>query len=135
VTRVCALANPLSKKLRLAGSRNLDIKSSRRLILRLERFADVVLAGRLRDAITRLNPAIPDEAREEALRKMLQRDAPSFAANNRAFDQILRDRVPVEYRRTDGSIAGDHVRVIDFDSPDAKDWLALPDRSDGRIES
>ena len=88
-------------------------------------FADVVLAGRLRDAITRLNPAISDDAREEAFRKLLRHDAPSLIGNNRAFHQMLRDGVTVEYRRDDGSIAGDHVRLIDFDNPDANDWLAV----------
>ena len=88
-------------------------------------FADVVLAGRLRDAIERLNPAIPTDAREEAFRKLLRHDAPSLIGNNRAFHQMLRDGVPVEYRRDDGSIAGDHVRLIDFDNPDANDWLAV----------
>jgi type I site-specific restriction-modification system R (restriction) subunit len=39
-------------------------------------FADVVLVRRLRDAITRLNPTIPDDAREEALRKVLRPDSP-----------------------------------------------------------
>ena len=34
-------------------------------------FSEVVLVGRLREAIRRLNPAIPEEAREEALRKVL----------------------------------------------------------------
>ena len=77
-------------------------------------FADVVLVARLRDAIARLNPAIPSDAREEALRKVLRHDAPSLVGNNRAFHRMLRDGVPVEYRRDDGSIAGDHVRLIDF---------------------
>src|SRR5205823_9783881 len=62
-------------------------------------FADVVLVGRLRDAIARLNPAIPSEAREEALRKVLRHDAPSLVGNNRAFHRLLRDGVSVEYRR------------------------------------
>ena len=31
----------------------------------------------------------------------------------------------VEYRRADGSIAGDHVRLVDFDDPAANDWLAV----------
>ena len=31
---------------------------------------------------------------------------------------MLVDGVPVEYRRVNGSIAADHVRVIDFDNPD-----------------
>src|SRR5882724_10906935 len=88
-------------------------------------FADVVLVGRLRDAIARLNPAIPIDAREEALRKVLRHDAPSLVGNNRAFHRMLRDGVPVEYRRDDGSIAGDNVRLIDFDNPEANDWLAV----------
>jgi type I restriction enzyme R subunit len=88
-------------------------------------FSDVVLVGRLRDAIARLNFAIPSEEREEALRKVLRHDAPSLVGNNRAFHRMLRDGVSVEYRREDGSIAGDHVRLIDFDNPDANDWLVL----------
>src|SRR6476660_5942542 len=70
-------------------------------------FADVVLFGRLRDATNRLNPAIPGDAREEALRKLLRHDAPSLVGNNRAFHQRLRDGVTIEYRRDDGTIAGD----------------------------
>jgi type I restriction enzyme, R subunit len=88
-------------------------------------FSDVVLVGRLRDAITRLNPAIPSDAREEALRKVLRHDAPSVVGNNRAFHRMLRDGVPVEYRREDGNIAGDHVRLIDFDNREVNDWLAV----------
>src|SRR5256886_689674 len=88
-------------------------------------FKDIGLVGRLRNAISRLNPTIPDEAREEALRKVLRADAPSLVGNNRAFHRMLRDGVSVEYRRDDGSIAGDHVRLIDFDNPEANDWLAV----------
>jgi type I restriction enzyme, R subunit len=88
-------------------------------------FSDVVLVGRLRNALARLNPVISSDAREEALRKVLRHDAPLLTANNRAFHRMLRDGVPVEYRRDDGSIAGDHVRLIDFDSSDANDWLAV----------
>jgi type I restriction enzyme R subunit len=33
-----------------------------------ESYGEVVLVGRLREAIRRLNPAIPEEAREDALR-------------------------------------------------------------------
>ena len=88
-------------------------------------FADVVLMGRLRDAITRLNPVIPKEAREEALRKVLGSDFPSFLANNRAFHHMLRDGVEVEYKRPDGSIAGDRVRLVDFADVPANDWMAV----------
>ncbi|MBC7821347.1 MAG: type I restriction endonuclease subunit R, partial [Planctomycetaceae bacterium] len=88
-------------------------------------FGDVVLVGRLREAIDRLNPNIPTEARNEAFRKLMLTDSPSLVANNRKFHQMLRDGVEVEYRRGDGSIAGDHVRLIDFDDPANNDWLAV----------
>src|SRR6202030_1586994 len=88
-------------------------------------FSDIVLVRRLCDATARLNPTIPNDARKEALRKVLRHDAPSLVGNNRAFHRMLRDGVPVEYRREDGTIAGNHVRLIDFDNPDANDWLAV----------
>lgn len=88
-------------------------------------FSEVVLVGRLREAIRRLNPAIPEEAREEALRKVLRVGTPSLTQTNRAFHRMLRDGVPVEYPRPDGSIAGDHVRLVDFGEVRANDWLAV----------
>ncbi len=88
-------------------------------------FGEVVLVGRLREAIRRLNPAIPEEAREEALRKVLRVGTPSLTQTNRAFHRMLRDGVPVEYPRPDGSIAGDHVRLVDFGEVRANDWLAV----------
>src|SRR5439155_2268828 len=66
-------------------------------------FSDVILVGRLRDAIARLNPGIPSDACEEALRKVSRHYAPSLVGNNRVFHRILGDGVPVEYRRDDGS--------------------------------
>ena len=38
---------------------------------------------------------------------------------------MLRNGVEVEYKRPDGSIAGDRVRLVSFDKPDANDWLAM----------
>ena len=62
-------------------------------------FGEVVLVARLREAIWRLNPAIPDDAREDALRKVLRVGTPSLTQTNRAFHKMLRDGVPVEYPR------------------------------------
>lgn len=88
-------------------------------------FGEVVLVGRLREAIHRLNPAIPDDAREDALRKVLRVGSPALLQTNRAFHKMLRDGVPVEYPRPDGSLAGDHVRLVDFADVAANDWLAV----------
>jgi type I restriction enzyme R subunit len=88
-------------------------------------FGDVVLVGRLRDAIARLNPSIPAQARDEAMRKVLLPETAALVSNNRTFHHLLRDGVPVEYKRADGSIAGDRVKLIDFASPKANDFLAV----------
>lgn len=88
-------------------------------------FAEVVLVERLREGIRRLNPTVPEDAREETLRKVLRVGTPSLTQTNRAFHRMLRDGVPVEYPRPDGSIAGDHVRLVDFGQVSANDWLAV----------
>ncbi|TWT66710.1 Type-1 restriction enzyme R protein [Posidoniimonas polymericola] len=88
-------------------------------------FDDVVLKDRLRAAIDRLNPAMPADAREEAFRKVTILDSPTLIGANRAFHKMLRDGVAVEYRRDDGSIAGDHAQLLDRSDSDANDWLAV----------
>ena len=48
-------------------------------------YRGVVLGGRLREALTRLNPTIPADAQGEALRKVTRPESPSLLANNLAF--------------------------------------------------
>jgi type I restriction enzyme R subunit len=88
-------------------------------------YRDVVLEGRLRQALVRLNRDLPPEALEDAYRKLTRTDAPSLLERNRAVQRMLVDGVTVEYRRKDGSIAGAQARAIDFDAPENNDWLAV----------
>lgn len=88
-------------------------------------YRDVILEGRLRQTLVLLNPDLPAEALEDAFRKLTKMDAPSPIERNRAVHQMLVNGVTVEYRRKDGSIGGAQARVIDFDDPDANDWLAV----------
>ncbi len=87
-------------------------------------YRDVVLDGRLRQALLRLNPDLPPDALEDAYRKLTRTDAPSLIERNRAVHRMLVDGVTVEYRRADGSIAGAQARVIDFDTSNNNNWLA-----------
>lgn len=86
---------------------------------------EVVLKQRLSSAIDQLNPDIPADARDAALRKILHPDSPSLIGNNRTFHRMFVDGVDVEYRRPDGTIKGDQVRLIDFEHPERNDWLAV----------
>ncbi len=88
-------------------------------------YADVVLMDRLRSALARLNSGVPDEILEEAALKVSRTESPSLVENNRRFHRMLAEGVDVEYRAEDGRIVYDKVRLVDFDSPDNNDWLAL----------
>jgi type I restriction enzyme R subunit len=88
-------------------------------------FRDVLLEGRLRDALARLNSELPSEALEDAFRKVSRVEGASLVERNRALHRMLVDGVTVEYRRSDGSIAGAQARVVDFDEPENNDWLAV----------
>ena len=89
-------------------------------------YTEVVLVGRLREAINRLNPLVPLGAREDALHQVLNLDTPVLLAANRRFHQLLINGVPVEYQM-DGETRGDFVRLIDFGDAngDTNEWLAV----------
>ena len=88
-------------------------------------YSQVVLEGRLREALGWLNPELPHEALDDALRRLIRPEGSSLEARNRAFHKMLVDGVTVEYRTDDGSIRGGQARVLDFDEPDGNDWLAV----------
>jgi type I restriction enzyme R subunit len=88
-------------------------------------YRDAVLEGRLRSSLARLNPALPTAPIDEALRKLARVAGPTLIDRNRRLHRMLVEGVTVEYRRQDGSIAGAQARVIEYDAPEANDWLAV----------
>jgi len=89
------------------------------------KYRDVILERRLRHALETLNPGLPQSAIEEAYRKLLRGEGPSLIARNHRTHLLLVDGVAVEYARTDGSIGGAQVRVIDYENPENNDWVAV----------
>ena len=90
-------------------------------------YGDVILEGRLRSALTGINPGIPAEAIEDAYRKLTRtiHESPLLYANNYSFHRKLVDGVDVEYRTSDGRITGDKVWLVDFHNADNNDWLIV----------
>ena len=88
-------------------------------------YSDVVLVGRLRAALARLNPKVSADALEEAFRKLTRISSPSPIDANHEFHDLLVRGVSVEFLRPDGSVAYDAVRIADFDEPAANDWLVV----------
>src|SRR4051812_93194 len=67
-------------------------------------YRDVVLSGRVREAIARLNPELPATAVDDAVKTLLRPESQSVLAENWRAYQLLTQGVPVEYRRSNGSI-------------------------------
>jgi len=88
-------------------------------------YNDVVLAGRLRSALARINPDIPSDALDEVIRKITRSDTPNLFENNRRFHKQLTGGVDVEYHANDGRIIHDKAWLIDFSDPGNNDWLAV----------
>ena len=88
-------------------------------------YGQVVLEGRLRDALARLNPELPPEALDDAFRRITRPEGPTLEARNRAFHRLLVNGVTVEYRTGDGAIRGAQALPIDFDEPAGNEWLAV----------
>jgi len=87
-------------------------------------FGDVILFGRLRKAVERINPHIPTEAREDAIKQVQRFNAPDLIANNEAFHRMLTEGINVSYNK-DGIERGDLVWLIDFNNPENNDFLVV----------
>ncbi len=88
-------------------------------------WGDVVLVGRLRVAIARLNPNASRETQEDALRKVLRLDAATLIERNRLFHRMLVDGVEVEYSDDEGRVRGTRIDLVDFEHIEVNDWVAL----------
>ena len=88
-------------------------------------YGEVVLYGRLRSAFARLNPDPPDNALEDALRRLTRPVGATLEARNRDVHRMLVAGVTVEYVDAEGHVRGSQVRVLDFDEPSGNDWLAV----------
>ncbi len=77
-------------------------------------YGQVILERRVRQALDRLNPQVPPDALDEALRKLTRPDSASLVASNHVVHKYLVEGVPVEYPRPDGTLKSDLVRVLDF---------------------
>lgn len=87
-------------------------------------FQDVVIISKLREAINKLNPQIPQEARERALKTVLRTDSPNLTENNKAFHKLLTEGVSVQYKQEDRNVWGT-VNLIDFKNPQKNDFTAI----------
>lgn len=77
---------------------------------------EVIVCDTLREMVAVLNPEIPEQAREEALRKVVSPSSQNLLENNEEFHKYVTEGVTVEYQ-VDGAMRGDLVQLIDYANP------------------
>lgn len=85
-------------------------------------YDDVVLIDRLTAAVNRLNPSIPELARQQAVKDILRIQSPDTLANNETFHRALTEGVKVSYNQ-DNQERGDLVWLIDFAQPENNEFV------------
>ncbi len=68
-------------------------------------YTDVTLKQRLDHAVRMLNPSIPEDARQQAVREVINPASPDLIINNETFHSMLTNGVDVEYQK-DGDTRG-----------------------------
>ncbi|WP_246695166.1 type I restriction endonuclease subunit R [Methylobacterium sp. P1-11] len=87
-------------------------------------FRQTYLPARLRAALTKLNPHLPEEALALAEERLTEdRSAMLPVAANRAVLDLLTEGVSVDVRRDDGKFETVSVRTIDWTEPTNNDFL------------
>ncbi len=87
---------------------------------------EVVLTRPLRRKLKELNPGLPDEAYDEAVRQMVATSAmQSLIATNRDKYNLLRDGVQVAFRNAKGELVKERLRVLDFNTAINNEFLCV----------
>ena len=82
---------------------------------------EVILTRYLGEALVKLNPGLPQEAYQAAIREITQptvSQSPLHA--NREKYNLVRDGVLVPYRDEKGTLKKARLRVFDFENPEDK---------------
>lgn len=87
-------------------------------------FEDVLLSERLETAVSRINPSIPIDAREDAIKQIERLNSPELITNNETLHRMLTEGIKVTYQK-DGNSRGDLVWLIDFNDPENNDFIVL----------
>lgn len=89
-----------------------------------ESFGDVLLLQTLQSAVARINPNIPADCREEAIRQIQRIGSPDLITNNETFHRLLTEGIQVTYQEK-GQERGDLVWLIDWQHPERNDFAVV----------
>jgi type I restriction enzyme R subunit len=86
--------------------------------------SEAVLLKRLQAWVARINPEVPEDVRAEAIRQVFISQTQDAVEENRRLHSLITEGVTVEYRSGERMV-GAKVWLIDYENPDANDWLVV----------
>jgi len=89
-----------------------------------EDFRQVILMGRLKRSIRRLNPDLPETAIDDVARS-LKSDHPNLEIANKEIYTMLTQGVRVGFRDTEGNERWRLAKIFDFDNPQNNEFLVV----------
>ena len=87
--------------------------------------SDVVLLPRIKAALRKLNPDIPEDAIVQAATLITRPPEATLDQNNRWFHGMLTGGVPVEYKTDSGEVRGDRAKLFDKDDLSSNSFLVV----------
>jgi type I restriction enzyme, R subunit len=85
-------------------------------------YGEVLLVGRLEQALKRINPKLSPAMLQDALKEVRRISSPDLLANNESFHRLLTEGVKVS-RQQDGNQRGNLAWLIDFDHPENNEFI------------
>ena len=85
---------------------------------------EVILRRRLSESLERINPKVPADAIDEAVKKIIRISGPNITLNNQKFHEMLVKGIEIGSRQN-GKIVYDRVKLLDFEDPDNNEFLTV----------
>lgn len=89
-----------------------------------ESYSQVVLTERLKNALKRINPTIPEEIIDEAIKKLQRTESQNLVKNNQAFHDMLVNGMNVQVKEK-GRQTGKKLWLFDFENPENNEFAAI----------
>lgn len=88
-------------------------------------YGEVLLRGRLREALERINPQYGTDVIDKAMIILDRAESQNPLAENERVHRLITQGIPVEHRIQDGSVRTSLIWLFDFDHPKNNDWVAV----------
>ena len=89
--------------------------------VRTQDYSQSLVLPKVQEAIARLNPQVPEIARQDAYRQLLNLDLRNLSESNELFHKRMTEGIAVEFQKGTDTV-GDKVKLIDFAHPENNEY-------------